>query len=156
MSNPLTVSNRPIQAIVTQRVTASAERVFAAWLDPNKIHGFMFGSHLREEEVVAIEVDPQVGGRYTFSVRRQGQQIDHVGEYLEIDRPQRLVFTWGVAQDNSSSRVAIDIVPLAEGCALTLTHDLDPAWADYVAQSRQGWQKMVDTLDVLLGKENAA
>lgn len=155
MSNPLTVSNRPIQAIVTYRFTASAERVFDAWLDPNKIHGFIFGRHLREEEVVAIEVDPQIGGRYTFSVRRQGQQIDHVGEYLEVDRPRRLVFTWGVVQDNSSSRVAIDIVPMADGCALTLTHDLDPAWADYVEPSRQGWQKMIDTLDDLLARSAA-
>ncbi|WP_335342470.1 SRPBCC domain-containing protein [Polycladomyces zharkentensis] len=49
----------------------------------------------REEEVVRISLDPRVGGSFSFVVRRQGQEMDHVGEYLEIERPRRLVFTWG-------------------------------------------------------------
>ncbi len=150
MSNSTTNPTESVQAVVSRRFTASAERVFDAWLDPSKIHGFLFGSHLRDEEVIDIDVDPKAGGHFTFSVRRQGQQIDHVGEYLEIDRPHRLAFTWGVAQDGSSSRVTIEIVSLESGCELTLTHDLDPAWAAYVEQSRQGWLKMVDALSLLL------
>lgn len=139
-----------VQAIVTRRFSASAERVFDAWLDPSKIHGFLFGNHLRDEEVVAIELDPQVGGRYTFSVRRQGQQIDHVGEYLVIDRPRRLVFTWGVAQDGNRSEVALEITPLNAGCELTLTHTMSAEWASFVEPARQAWTKMTDALSVLL------
>ena len=116
----------PVTAVITRRFNVAPERVFDAWLDPSKINGFIFGPHLRDEEIVEIIVDPRVGGGFLFSVRRQGQQIDHVGEYLEIDRPRRLVFTWGVKQDDASSRVVIDIAPLAGGCELTLTHEMKP------------------------------
>ncbi|MFN8493753.1 MAG: SRPBCC domain-containing protein [Caldilineaceae bacterium] len=136
----------PPSARVTRRFNASPERVFDAWLDPSKINGFLFGPNLRDEEVVRIAVDPRVGGRFSFVVRRQGQEIDHVGEYLEINRPCRLAFTWGTAQDGSSSRVMIEIVPLKQGCELTLTHELEPAWADFVDRAKESWAKMVDAL----------
>lgn len=156
MSTQATSTTAPTQAIVTRRFAATAERLFDAWLDPSKIHGFMFGSHLREEEVIRIDVDPRVGGTFAFVVRRQGEQIDHVGEYLELNRPHRLVFTWGVAQAASSSRVVIEIVTLANGCELTLTHELDPAWADYADRARAGWAKMIDALDQLLSQRAPA
>ncbi|MCB0082354.1 MAG: SRPBCC domain-containing protein [Caldilineaceae bacterium] len=140
----------PVTAVITRRFNVAPERVFDAWLDPSKINGFIFGPHLRDEEIVEIIVDPRVGGGFLFSVRRQGQQIDHVGEYLEIDRPRRLVFTWGVKQDDASSRVVIDIAPLAGGCELTLTHEMKPEWANFVEQARAAWAKMADALSVLL------
>ena len=80
---------------VRRRFSASAEQVFDAWLDPAMIGQWMFGPKLRDEEIVSLKVDAQVGGRFSFVVRREGKELDHVGKYLEIDRPRRLVFTWG-------------------------------------------------------------
>ncbi|MCX6047914.1 MAG: SRPBCC domain-containing protein [Chloroflexi bacterium] len=137
-------------ARVTRRFNATPERVFDAWLDPSKINGFLFGPNLRDEEVVDIAVDARVGGAFSFVVRRQGQQIDHIGEYLEITRPRRLAFTWGVAQDESRSQVLIEIRPFEQGCELTLTHELDPAWADYTDRAAESWAKMLDALVKLL------
>ncbi len=156
MSTQATSTTAPTQAIVTRRFAATAERVFDAWLDPSKINGFMFGPNLRDEEVVSIDLDARVGGTFAFVVRRQGEQIDHVGEYLEIDRPHRLVFTWGVAQAANRSRVLIELVALDDGCELTLTHELDPAWADYADRARAGWAKMIDALDQLLSQRAPA
>ncbi|BCU81241.1 hypothetical protein JIR001_10240 [Polycladomyces abyssicola] len=133
---------------VTRRFSASPEQVFDAWLDPEMIGKWMFGhAHPeREEEVVRISLDPRAGGSFSFVVRRQGQEIDHVGEYLEIDRPRRLVFTWGVADVGDNSRVIIDIIPLEKGCELTLTHELHPNWADFASRAEAGWIKMLDVL----------
>jgi uncharacterized protein YndB with AHSA1/START domain len=132
---------------VTRRFGASPEQVFDAWLDPEMIGKWMFGpAHPeREEEIVRISLDARVGGSFSFVVRRQGQEIDHVGEYLEIDRPRRLVFTWGVAEGDSS-RVIIDIIPLEKGCELTLTHELHPNWADFASRAKASWIKMLDVL----------
>jgi len=78
---------------VTRTIRAPAERVFDAWLDPAMIPRFIVGPDVRDEELVHVQVDARVGGRFSFLVRRGGQAIDHVGTYREIERPRRLVFT---------------------------------------------------------------
>jgi uncharacterized protein YndB with AHSA1/START domain len=75
-----------------------------------------------------------------------------MGAYLEIDRPNRLAFTWGIAREaEDGSRVTIDIVPLETGCQLTLTHELHPDWADYASRTEAGWTKMLKALAEALG-----
>ena len=85
---------------------AAPESVFDAWLDADMIGRFMFGSDLRGEEVVRIALDPRIGGRFSFVVRRKGQELDYIGRYLVIDRSRRLAFNWAVAPEpTDSSRV---------------------------------------------------
>src|SRR5207244_1103972 len=128
----------PVAVRVVRSFAAPAEHVFNAWLDPSSIGKWMFGPALREEEVLHLEIDPRVGGKFSFLVHRQGTEIDHVGTYREIDRPRRLVFTWGIV-GSDESRVTIDIRAQDEGCELTLTHDLDPAWAEYAGRTEAAW-----------------
>jgi uncharacterized protein YndB with AHSA1/START domain len=133
-----------VNARVTRRFSTSPERVFDAWLNAEMISRWMFGPAVRDEEVVHIAVDARVGGSFSFLVRRQGEEIDHIGEYL---RPRRLVFTWVIRQDSAdSSRVIVDIVPLESGSKLTLTHELHLDWADYVSRTEAAWTKMLDML----------
>lgn len=135
---------------VSRRFSASAERVFDAWLDPEMIGRWMFGPNHREEVVVNITTDAHVGGSFSFVVRRQDVEIDHIGEYLEIERPCRLMFTWAVAPDPiDSSRVVVDIQALKNGCELTLTHELHPDWADFTSQTEEAWVKMLEALEYL-------
>jgi uncharacterized protein YndB with AHSA1/START domain len=137
----------PVKVVVTRPFAASAEQVFDAWLNPAMIGRFLFGPALREEEVLHLQTDAQVGGRFSFLVRRQGKEIDHVGLYREINRPSRLVFTWGVAGESTDeSVVTIEISPLPSGSQLTLTHDMDPKWADYASRTEAGWTKMLGAL----------
>lgn len=125
---------------VTRTIAAPAERVFDAWLDPAMIQKFIVGPQVREEELVHVKIDAQIGGRFSFLVKRGGQPIDHVGAYREIDRPRRLVFTWGVDEEQGDkSVVTIEITPLNHGCILVLTHRIHPDWADYAERTQQGW-----------------
>jgi len=141
----------PVYARVTQTFTAAPERVFDAWLDVGMIGQFMFGVKLRDEEIVRLTIDGRVGGRFSFVVRRQGQEIDHIGRYLEIDRPRRLMFTWAVAPDpEDSSRVVIEIRPSGAGCELTLMHEMDPRWADFKDRVTESWKKMLGALNTNL------
>jgi uncharacterized protein YndB with AHSA1/START domain len=96
-------------------------------------------------QIVATEIDARVGGRFRI-VRRDDRDVEHVGTYLEIDRPRRLVFTFAVpAYSPAETLVTIDIVPAANGCELTLTHQhVLPEWAD---STRQGWGSILAALD---------
>ncbi|MBO9539039.1 SRPBCC domain-containing protein [bacterium] len=142
----------PVNAVVSRRIDASPDRVFDAWLSPEMIGRWMFGPALRDEEVVRISLDARVGGAFSFVVRRQGAEIDHVGEYLEMSRPQRLVFTWGVMPSADRSRVTVELVPQEAGTTLTLTHELHPDWAEYAARTEASWALMIDALAAALGK----
>ena len=68
-----------VRVRVTRRLSVSPQRVFDAWLDPDSIGKWMFGPRLREEEVLRLALDPRLAGSFSFLVRRQGQQIDHIG-----------------------------------------------------------------------------
>lgn len=127
---------------------AAPERVFDAWLVPRVLGQWMFGPHVRQENVVRLDVDPRVGGRFSLKVERNGEIIDHVGQYLEIERPHRLVFTWAVKgqSDDAPSQVHIDIVASSSGCVLTLVHSMDAKWSDYAQRTQDGWNTMLDAL----------
>ena len=128
---------------VTRKFAASPERVFDAWLDPQSTGKWLFATETGQ--MVRVELDTRVGGRFTFVDRRDGQDIEHTGEYLEIDRPRRLVFTFRVPKFSAeSTQVTIDIMPLDSGCELTLTHE--GVLPDYSERTTAGWTKLLGNL----------
>ena len=135
-----------VSARATRRFSEAPETVFGAWLDPDQIGRWMFAN----EETVRIALEPRVGGTFSFVVRRQGREIDHVGTYLEIDRPRRLAFTWGTADSEERSRVIITVEPLATGAEMTVTHEMAPQWAQFVPQAEASWGKMLAALEAAL------
>lgn len=145
----------PARAIVTRRFNATAERVFDAWLRPDVLDQWMFGPAVRDEEIIHLAVDPRVGGAFSFLVQRGEEEIDHVGKYLELARPRRLVFTWMVVGAAVGSRVLVDIEPHSADCELTLTHELHPDWAHFVSQAETSWSTMLDALAVALDATRA-
>jgi len=130
--------------VVTHRFDAAPERVFDAFLDVAIARRFLFAT--AKGEMIAAEIDPRVGGRYTFTDRRPDMgDVLHTGEYLEIDRPRRLVFTFGVPQFAPGyTTVTIDIRPDGEGCVLTLTNDDVPA--AHADGNRDGWTRILTGL----------
>lgn len=138
----------PVHATVSHKFSASPEKVFDAWLNPDMIGKFMFGPGVRDEEIVSLNTDARVGGSFSFIVRRKGEEVDHVGEYLEINKPRHLVFTWAVREElPEKARILIDIVPIQTGCELTLTHEMSSDWADFIDSARAAWTKMLTALD---------
>ncbi|MET0808330.1 MAG: SRPBCC domain-containing protein [Pseudoxanthomonas sp.] len=139
------------QVTATRFLNATPERVFDAWLVPRTLGMWMFGPRVREENVVRLDVDPRVGGQFSLKVERNGQLVDHVGEYLEMERPRRLAFTWAVKgdSDEAPSRVSIDIVASGGGCVLTLVHVMDVKWAEYAERTEAGWNTMLESLATL-------
>jgi uncharacterized protein YndB with AHSA1/START domain len=136
-----------INVRVTRRFSAAPERVFDAWLDPAMIGQWMIGTVVRDEKIVRIAVDSRVGGAFSLAVLRAGDEIDHIGTYLVIERPCRLSFTWGIAGESTDeSRVDIEIKPVSGGCELTLTHTLDAKWQEYADRTQAGWTTMLEAL----------
>ena len=139
----------PIVICVSHRYDFPAERVFDAWLDVEKARKFLFATSTGE--MVRAEIDPRVGGAFNFTDRRGDVDAEHIGEYLEIDRPRRLVFTFHTERGSTDlSRVTIEIVPRGSGCELTLTHEIDPKWAQYKDRTEAGWTTILAALAKVL------
>jgi uncharacterized protein YndB with AHSA1/START domain len=77
-----------------------------------------------------------------------GSEHETKGEYLEVDRPRRVVLSWGWLggkEDPGQSRVEIDLRAVSEGTELTVTHSL---LHDEESRCRheEGWNSSLDKL----------
>jgi uncharacterized protein YndB with AHSA1/START domain len=136
---------------VTRRFAAAPERVFDAWLEPEKARRFLFATE--SGQMTRVEINARVGGSFAFVDRRDGEDIEHCGKYLEIDWPQLLVFTLSVGKYSpGNGRVIIEIVPLVSGCELTLTHvGVQP---EYASRTEAGWIGILEALAGTLGESS--
>src|SRR3954469_17050162 len=77
--------------VIVQRVLpVTPDQAFDAWLEPAELRDWM-------GPLTDVEVDARVGGRFRIVMGRDdadGGPIEHTGEYRELDRPNRIVFTW--------------------------------------------------------------
>ena len=125
---------------VERTVPVPPERAFDAWLREDDLRVWM-------APLGDVELDPRVGGRFRIVMHRddrEGGPIEHVGEYRELDRPRRLVFTWISPYTDGESLVTVELSPLGEGTRIVLTHEgLPDAALDGHAG---GWETFLDRL----------
>ena len=139
----------PTTLLIERTIAAPIERVFAAWLDPQRL-----AQWLSPTSRASAETNPTVGG--TFRVVMLGDpdesaaaglpsEIEHTGEYLEIDPHRRLGFTWVSPYTGPEpSVVTIDLEPAGGSTRLRLRHDRLPASA--VHSHAGGWGSILDKL----------
>lgn len=135
--------------LVTRHYPYPPQRVYDAWLDPALARRFLFATP--DGEMVRVEIDARAGGGFVVVERRPQGDAPHYGVYLALDRPHRIVFAFSVERaDPDGDRVCIDIAADGDGCTVTLTHALAPAWADFTAQTEAGWTHILAGLDTTL------
>lgn len=144
-----------IQVEVTHRFAAPPETVMDAWLEPNKVRAW-FGAAVQRMglagDVARIEIDPRVGGAFLFSDMRGGVEACHWGTYLELERPNRMVFTWNTDESDEDDPIRIELTlePDGEGCVATLVTEMDSKWTSHIALTRGGWGRMLAATEALL------
>lgn len=133
--------------IVQERILPAAiEEVFAAWSDPESLRVWMCPGEVRSADA---EVDFRVGGSFRIVMHETGRDYVHHGEYLEIDPPRRLVFTWVsefLPEDEAHTRVSVSLEPAGPGrTRLRLVHDELPDTGSYDGHE-SGWGDIVGHL----------
>jgi uncharacterized protein YndB with AHSA1/START domain len=131
------------EVVVVRRVIpVPREEVFAAWLDPAGMAEWMRPGNCTR---ATVEIDPRVGGRFRIVMLHSGNDVEHWGEYLAIEPPSRLSFTWfSVHTDRQPTIVTIELAERGGGTELTLTHRNLPA--AQIEPHRKGWTDIVRTL----------
>ena len=133
--------------IVRRVIPVRREHVFAAWLDPVSLATWMRPG---ETTGAIVEVDPRVGGRFRILMQNeQGGGYEHQGEYLAIEPPSLLSFTWiSAATDRRPTIVTVELHERDGGTELVLTHRRLPA--ERVDAHRRGWTDIVRLLETAL------
>jgi uncharacterized protein YndB with AHSA1/START domain len=139
-----------VKVQVIRRFDFSAERVFDAFLDPQKAKRFMFATETGE--MIKAELQPWIGGSFVFVDKRPNGNAEHYGTYLEIERPRRLKFQFAVQKDAlEQDPVTIELKPRGKGCELTLTHEMGAQHAKLKERVIEGWTGILGGLaDALL------
>jgi uncharacterized protein YndB with AHSA1/START domain len=135
--------------VVTQKFASDEESIYDALLDPETASKFLFATPTGR--MVRAEIDARVGGKYTFVEQRDGKDVLHTGEYLELVRPLKMVFTFSVPEYSSDgSTVEIVLAHLGEGCELRLMNSGVPR--ELAEKTREGWAEiLLKARDVLAG-----
>jgi uncharacterized protein YndB with AHSA1/START domain len=122
------------------RIEASPEIVFRHFTDPARMAHWMGVDH---------KLDPVPGGLFRVDVN--GRDVA-VGEYVEVDPPRRIVFTWGWQESADlppgSTTIEVDLVPDGKATLLQFTHRGLPPGA--LEQHAIGWDHYLPRL-VLAG-----
>jgi uncharacterized protein YndB with AHSA1/START domain len=139
--------------VVRRRIAVPRERVFNAWLDSESLAQWMRPGDTTN---ASVTVDPRVGGgfRIVMEVSQSAAPQEHgcheiQGEYLAIEPPSLLSFTWiSSATDHRPTVVTVELFERAGETDLVLTHrSLAPKAVD---GHRAGWTDIVRLLDQAL------
>ena len=125
------------QIEVRRRLPAPVAEIFSWWTDPDKLAQWMSPVGVAE-----AAVDLRVGGSFKVVMRGAGMVIEHTGEYLELNPPHRLVFTWRSPYTGPDpSLVTVELEPDGDGTQLRLLHAQLPEAA--AASHAEGWGGML-------------
>ena len=135
---------------VKRTINAPIEKVFDAWLNPEMLAKFILPMPGMPEP--DVENDPRQGGSFSFIMHVGENDIPHSGEYLEITRPSRLVFSWLSPFSTDDSTVTIDFTKIADNIThIELTHVRfinEEARSDHEG----GWTNILAALNELLAE----
>jgi uncharacterized protein YndB with AHSA1/START domain len=106
-------------------------------------------------QIVCVEIDARPGGWFYIVERRDGENVEHIGEYLEIVRPHRLVFTLSVEKYSLDfERVTIVFDPRDWLRAYLDSQNKAGLGEALARQVSHGWVRMLEELAAVLGESS--
>ena len=129
----------PNNLTVTRLFDASAGDLFDAWTQVDLMR-WLYG------KAGSAVVDLRIGGAYSMEMAYEGKLYHHEGEYLRIDRPTLLEFTWiSQGTNHKASVVRVEFQPEGKKTRVTINHVGLPEKA--VADHTQGWTELLEWLE---------
>ena len=130
-------------------IAAPAERVFQALVDPAKL--MQWWGQKGVYQCTSYENELRTGGKWkSVGVGPDGNRFEASGEYVEIDRPQSLEYTWMASWTGDfKTSVRWELKPTKEGTLVRIRQSGFAARPE-VAQGYRGWPRMLGWLQALL------
>lgn len=141
---------------MSRHIRAPRERVCDAFLSASELRLWMCP---RGMTVAEASADPRVGGRWGIAMQaRDGSRFVVGGEYREVARPERLVFTWqweGGPMPGLQTLVEVTFTAQEGGTLVRMRHSGFPAAAAREGHA-QGWNATLNKLTEQLDPRGSA
>jgi uncharacterized protein YndB with AHSA1/START domain len=115
------------------------ERVWRALTDPAALTAWFWPERLAP----TAAVDLRVGGRYRIDGPAGGMAV--AGEYVAVEPPRRLVFTWRWDGEPDETLVTVELTPGDAGTELVIVHERFASDSDRDNHAK-GWSDCLDRL----------
>jgi uncharacterized protein YndB with AHSA1/START domain len=137
---------------ITRVFKAPRELVFDAWTDPQQFARW-FGGSAVDVPIDTVSMDVRPGGTWkaTMVLPDGGHEIHWLGEYVEVDPPERLVLT--MSDDSSRDAREIVTVSLSEvagGTEMICHQGGGNLSAEEYARAKAGYETFFDAMAELL------
>lgn len=139
---------------IKRTISAPINNVFDAWLDAQTLAKFMMPMPGMPQP--KTEADGREGGSFKIVMAVGEEEISHKGKYLDVQRPNKLVFTWQSPFSPDDSTVTILFKAINnETTEIDFTHVkfLNEEARD---NHEKGWGVIIDTLAELLSEKVAS
>jgi uncharacterized protein YndB with AHSA1/START domain len=125
---------------IEMALPAPIENVYAAWTQPEAMARWLAPMGHAD-----VEADVRVGGRFRLVMIGAGMSIEHTGEYLTVEPPRKLSFTWQSPYTGAEpSVVTVILTPDGDSTHLLLLHERLPE--DAAGSHRGGWRAILQRL----------
>ena len=132
-------------------ISAPPERVFQALVEPQQVLAWWGQPGIYR--CTEFDSDLRVGGRWrSVGVTRETDPFTIVGEYLEVEAPRVLAYSW-VASWTGAAKTTVrwELEPANHGTRVRLRHSGLAAYPE-IAKAYQGWPRMLGWLQAFIEK----
>jgi len=134
---------------VNKTIHAPIETVFDAWLNPKMLSLFMTPMPGMPDS--EVENDAREGGHFTIIMHAGDDKLPHTGKYLEISRPDKLVFTWVSDSSVDDSTVTLNFTKIDDHqthISLSQVKFIDEKTR---SDHKGGWGNILNKLNDIMG-----
>jgi uncharacterized protein YndB with AHSA1/START domain len=135
--------------VIERAFSAPRDAVFEAWVSPEVLRRWWGAGP--DWTSPAVEIDLRPGGRYRLSMQDPSGRVRTVGgEYVEVDPPRRLVYTWAWethgAEEDAPTIVTVEFREPSPGeTTVVLTHT-GFSHGERRDLHREGWELCIANL----------
>jgi uncharacterized protein YndB with AHSA1/START domain len=142
----------PASIRLERTIAAPREVVFDAWLTPDVLK--LLWPAGSDWETPIAEVDPRVGGRLRLVMRSpEGEEFGGTGEFIEIERPERLVYRWtwdGHGAHEGTNLVEVEFRDPVDGTTVVVLTNTGLPDEEARRAHREGWETSLENLERVL------
>jgi uncharacterized protein YndB with AHSA1/START domain len=132
---------------ITRVFDAPRERLWREWTEPEAFADW-FGGPDCEVPLSSVSMDVRAGGAWRLTMFASGREILWTGEYLEVDEPERLVFSISdQTEAEEDDIVVVVLTDLGDGRTEMLFEQHGRRPPEAFEPAKRGWGMFFDRID---------